>query len=422
MHRNTVMAMQTNATVKSSHHILHNFDLITRYLGGMLPNGIQFVTLIHRIFREDLLGVARLLLIAVVLAIGVSFALLNLFANHAVDAAIPKSVVPLMQVTTQTVQYQDHFVTTRRFSGPIEANSSIDVAFEESGRVVVVEAQDGAIVSQGDVLARLDIEMFRADQNSLQELLTEAQAEVTLIEEIVSRHASLRKRNLAQADAFDNAKISLVQARSRKADLQRQLTQLDIRLRRSVLRAPFSGRISHTYVNGGSIVAMHTPIVRLISDGPLEARIGVDTALIKYFRVGDATEVRLREQKIPARVSAILPDVNPVTQTQSILVELDSKTTAALSGAIVSLEMKQMVPETGVTLPLTALRDGVRGLWEVLVAVPDGEKYRVAIEAVQVLHTYNDSVYVRGTFTEGARVITAGQHRVVPGQRVTLAP
>ena len=136
----------------------------------------------------------------------------------------------------------------------------------------------------------------------------------------------------------------------------------------------------------------------------------------------DSSELSLREQKIPARVSAILPDVNPVTQTQSILVELDSKTTAALSGAIVSLEMKQMVPETGVTLPLTALRDGVRGLWEVLVAVPEGEKYRVSIEAVQVLHTYNDSVYVRGTFTEGARVITAGQHRVVPGQRVTIAP
>ncbi len=380
------------------------------------------MTLSDRIFRHDFLGAARLLSITAVLMAGGSFALLNLFANQAVDAAAPPPVDTSMLVTTQAVRYQDQFVTTRRFSGPIEANSSIDVAFEESGRVVAVEAQDGAFVTQGDVLARLDVEMFRADQNALQTLLTETEAELALIEKIVARHASKVQKNLVEADAIDTAKISLVQARSRKADLQRQLTQLDIRMRRSVLRAPFSGWVSHTYVNAGSIVAMHSPVVRLISDGPMEARIGVDATLINHFRVGDTTEVRLREQKVTARVRAILPDVNPVTQTQSILVEFDSKATAALPGAIVSFEMKQVMPETGVTLPLTALRDGVKGLWEVLVAVPDGDAHRVAVEAVQVLHTNNNSVYVSGTFTEGALVITGGQHRVVPGQRINLAP
>lgn len=375
-----------------------------------------------RNFPYDFWGTAIQPCIYGLLVIVGCFALLNLFADQTVDAAAPLPNLPVTQVTTQTAEYQDHFVTTRRFSGLIKAQRTIDVAFEESGRVVEVTAQDGAFVSQGEVLARLDVEMSRAEYDALKDVLIEAQAEITLIEEIVKRHDSEGRKNHAQADARDNAKISLAQARSRQADLQRQLTQLEIRLRRSVLRAPYAGWVSHTYVNGGNIVGAQAPIVRLISDGPLEARIGIDTALIDNFRIGNATEVHFRGQTIPAIVRAVLPDMNPVTQTQSILVELDTQATAVPPGAIVSLEMQQAIPEAGVTLPLTALRDGVRGLWEVLVAVPDAGGYRVAVEAVQVLHTNNASVYVAGTFTDGAHVITAGQNRVVPGQRVGLAP
>ena len=65
----------------------------------------------------------------------------------------------------------------------------------------------------------------------------------------------------------------------------------------------------------------------------------------------------------------------------------------------------------------------MRGLWAVYVAdAADGETAVLERRELEVLHQEADRVFVRGTLADGERVVVGGRHRLVPGQRVRVAP
>ena len=80
-----------------------------------------------------------------------------------------------------------------------------------------------------------------------------------------------------------------------------------------------------------------------------------------------------------------------------------------------ALEQREEV--AGHWLPAGVLARGVRGLWSVF-AVENG---RIVRHHVELLHTEDDRVLVRGTLDETSRVVTGDLDRVVPGQAARVA-
>ncbi|MEN9230746.1 MAG: HlyD family efflux transporter periplasmic adaptor subunit [Thermostichus sp. DG02_5_bins_236] len=72
--------------------------------------------------------------------------------------------------------------------------------------------------------------------------------------------------------------ISAQQARVQQ--LQASLASLDVALSKSVIRAPFAGRIALGHVDEGTVVGSGQPVLRLVESGAWEARIGVPTHLL----------------------------------------------------------------------------------------------------------------------------------------------
>ena len=85
------------------------------------------------------------------------------------------------------------------------------------------------------------------------------------------------------------------------------------------------------------------------------------------------------------------------------------------------IELKSTVEERGAWVPLAALKEGRRGLWTILSTTTDGDIQVVAPEAVELLYATANKAFVRGTFEDGARIISRGTGRIVPGQRIALA-
>jgi hypothetical protein len=86
------------------------------------------------------------------------------------------------------------------------------------------------------------------------------------------------------------------------------------------------------------------------------------------------------------------------------------------------MEYRIEVKENGFWLPIKALVRGKRGLWSCYVAEPDSDSPQrslVVRRDVEILHNESDSVYVRGTLSDGDQVIIDGIHRVTAGQLVT---
>ncbi len=72
----------------------------------------------------------------------------------------------------------------------------------------------------------------------------------------------------------------------------------------------------------------------------------------------------------------------------------------------------------GYWIPLSAMTDGLRGVWNVFALNESNQELRIERRSVQVLYANNDHAFVTGAISNGERLVSDGLHRLVPGQAV----
>lgn len=340
-----------------------------------------------------------------------------LLATDAMAATAPVARMTT-SVSVAPLRAADHYSVLRRFSGRIEPNQTVDIAFDEPGKLAAILAVEGESVAAGTALASLDTELLEIERDRLVRLLATARDEKSITQSSLEREEARRKKTRETKAAIDNIRISLAQVSGRAADLEGQITMLDARIRRATLFSPFAGSISQHFADAGSSFEAGQPILRLIENGPRNVRIGVDATLSRDLSIGDELDLLIRADLVSARITAILPDIDPATQTRTVLFELQ-EAPVIVAGSVATMQIMQEIPAAGALVPISALRDGSRGLWEIIVAVPNGDTHRIAVEAVEILNVNDETAFIRGTFARDALVVTDGQHRLVPGQPVS---
>ncbi|MEW9922141.1 efflux RND transporter periplasmic adaptor subunit [Marimonas sp. MJW-29] len=338
-------------------------------------------------------------------------------ATDAMAAIRPVTRIPT-SVSVAPLHAADHYSVLRRFSGRIEPNRTVDIAFDEPGRLAALLADEGQSVVAGTALAKLDTELLQTERFRLVRLLATANEERRILQTSLEREESLSKKDRTAMSTIDHLRISLAQVSGRTADLEGQITMLEARIRRATLFSPFSGSISQHFADFGSSFEAGQPILRLIEDGPRNVRIGIDAKLCRDLSIGDEHDLLIGAELVAARITAILPDLDPATQTRTVLFELQEDP-VIIAGSVATVQMTQEIAARGAQVPISALRDGSRGLWEIMVAQPDGDAHRIAVEAVEILNVNDETAFVRGTFDRDALLVTEGQHRLVPGQTVS---
>ncbi len=394
----------------------------------------------------------------------------------------------ILPVETMRLQAVDSYATSRVYTGEMVARRSSDLGFERSGTVIELLADEGDIVAAGEPLARLDTRDLAAQrqqleaekrrvQAQLQELETGPRAEdiaaaegavsdlnnqLSLAQLQANRRAELYAKGAisreeldektfgarAIADRLQQAQSQLEELRNgtRSEQLAAQVAQvdqidarieaIDVSLDKSVLLAPFAGKVSARAVDEGTVVSGAQLVMKLVENGAMEARIGVPEQMAQRLVVGDRQSIQVSTRTYPAVVTARLPEVDEVSQTVTVVLEVaaDEDLTNNLTiGATARMPMAEQQSASGYWLPSTALIAGERGLWSVYALVKDegADAYRVARRDVEVLHTESDQTdaqtagssesraFVRGLVAQGDRIVTSGTHRVVAGQLVT---
>ncbi|MEM7139094.1 MAG: efflux RND transporter periplasmic adaptor subunit [Myxococcota bacterium] len=332
--------------------------------------------------------------------------------NHAAAAAAP------LRVETLRVEPLEDYEVRRVFSGIVRSRRASRLGFERGGLVSKVLVDEGDQVEEGQLIARLDTAQLRAARKRIIAALAEAQAGVGISTLTADRLSQLADEEFISRQSADEAKFGLEAANAKKLELQAALAQVDVDLRKSRLLAPFSGIVSARMVDEGTVVAAGTPVVRFRESDQKEAVVGVPTFVA--IPVGTEQELELGGTVVRASVTAIVDDVDARTRTVTVIVALPDDVPAA-DGEMVRLVHRRRVDGSGFWIPTTAMTEGFRGTWTVYSIKPEGEDQVVAREAVEVLHTETDRVFVRGTLEPGDRIIATGLHRVVPGQRVLVA-
>ncbi|MDR3747830.1 MAG: efflux RND transporter periplasmic adaptor subunit [Acidobacteriota bacterium] len=247
--------------------------------------------------RWRILGL--LILLALVAAGGLYF----MRARPAFGATEVETVRPSIQTSSSP----DAGAPILTASGYLVARKQSVVSSKIQGRISQLLVEEGSVVKEGDVLARLDnadliaaISKAKADIEYAKADLAEAQRQARLQE-------GLFKDKVTSQDALDaaKAKVNLAQATivQYEANLQVQQSYLDF----STVRAPFAGVVVKKMTEVGESVAPIPPgvnistssgaIVAIADMNSLEAEVDVNESNVAQLSSGQPAEITV--QAIP---------------------------------------------------------------------------------------------------------------------------
>jgi RND family efflux transporter MFP subunit len=218
--------------------------------------------------------------------------------------------------------------------GVVVARESVEVKADSQGRLQSMRVSIGDAVKKGDPIATLDTSLAAQDLEMARSVLSGSQADLRRasaeLAEAVARNDRRQKNpdffskeDLAQAALqAKTAQAAYEVARSRAAEQEGRVRQLQTTLSHNEIRAPFDGRVAARFVDPGAVVGPGSPLVRLISAGDLLVRAAVPPEEARRLKVGDPVAIDVRAQgfRIAGTLQRIAPEVDAVSQM--VLVEV----------------------------------------------------------------------------------------------------
>lgn len=333
------------------------------------------------------------------------------------DAGARQVTAPPVPVRAMTVTLEQGYAVTRRFTGQIEAARRAELGFELGGRIAEVLVEEGGTVPAGAVLARLDTAALVPERAALEAELAALSAAAELARLTLARNDTLAGKGFRSTAAQDDARLALARAEAAMAAIRARISGVDVRLDKSVLKAPFAARIGARMADPGQTVAEGQPVLTLFEDADPLLRTGLPPDLAAGLQEGESVTVEAGGLALSAKIKHIRPDLDPTTRSRSVVFSLPGSGPQALGETAVVI-LESTVPEPGYWAPLTALREGARGSWSVMALEETAEGERTVPAAVEVIHAEGARVYLRGDLPSGARIVAEAPDRVAPGQRV----
>jgi len=209
--------------------------------------------------------------------------------------------------------------TMRRFVDAIEAvgtanaRESVVISANVTERVKALHFHDGQAVKKGQILAELSLSEETADLAEAQARLKEAQLQLERVQQLAERGYATRAnldQRIAERDAAE-ATMQSIQAR------------IDDR----IIRAPFSGIAGLRNVSPGIIVTAGTPLVEISDISTIKLDFTIPEAYLSQVDVGQQVQARVsafNNQLFTGRITAIDPQVDPVTRSASVRALIDN--------------------------------------------------------------------------------------------------
>jgi multidrug efflux system membrane fusion protein len=337
-----------------------------------------------------------------------------LAACHGKQEASP-DIRPVRTAIVGTGVYGDNLT----YTGEVRARHESDLGFQVAGKLIARPAEVGAHVTVGTVLAQLEPADEKVALDSAQSAVSAAQAELAraLSEEGSYRH--LLERGLTTRTTYIEQQTATKTARSR---LEQAQASFDLRRRQlnyTTLRADEAGVITRVSADVGTVLAQGQAVVTLAQPSELDVVFDVaDTQVdaVRNAKTVAAALLSARDKPLVAAVREVSPSADPITRTYRVKCTLPGQPPGWRLGlnTIVTLEAGHTT--ASIRIPSTALyeKDRKSAVW----IVKDDQA--VELRPIVVARYDTDSVEVSSGLRSGERIVTAGVHKLLAGQKVRL--
>lgn len=340
---------------------------------------------------------------ALLIAAGVAAIAVTRENSRSSAATGPAAALTVTEATARRVSWP----TTVEASGAIAAWQEASIGTQIGGyQLVDVRVNVGDRVRRGQVLARLDPALLKAEEAQLRASYDEAEA---------NRQRALSLQ--ASGGVSDQDVLQYVtQARSAAAGLAAKRLQL----RYTSVVAPDDGIISARTATLGAVAPAGQEFFRLIRQGRLEWRGELTAPQLARVRSGQQILLDLPDgTRATARVRQTAPAVDERSRLGVVYAEIAGGSLAR-AGMYVGGRI-EMSEQAAITVPAQSvvIRDGRN--YVLKLARPEAAP-RVSLQRVSLGRRRGEEVEIVSGLAEGARVVVQGAGFLNDGDIVRLAP
>ncbi|MDQ0458178.1 efflux RND transporter periplasmic adaptor subunit [Rhizobium paknamense] len=311
--------------------------------------------------------------------------------------------------------------------GTVKPVNSVVVRAQVSGRITEIGFQEGQDIKAGDVIARLDDALYRAQFDQAvakkaqdEALLENAIVEFARLQRLAGNSAATQQQLEAQQSQVAQYKA---QVQSDQAAIEAAQAQLDY----TTIRAPIDGRTGIRNVDIGNTVASGdtTGIVTLSQIRPItvifsvpQQELGrVNAAQAKGPLTVDVFGDDGKTALASGRLTVVDNQVDATTGTVKLRAEFTNEALTLWPGAFVNARLLVETLRNVLTIPSAAVQRGPGGTYCYIVR----DDNTVRIQAVDVT-MQDDRIAVIGKgVREGEKVVTTGFARLQDGSEVRVS-
>lgn len=346
-------------------------------------------------------NVKTIVIVILVLAV-LAFIKLKFFAGKQTGAPNQQKAKGAVVVTGYVVQPEmmNDNITA---SGTILANKEVLLVPETSGKIISINFNEGSVVSQGDMLVKIN-------DADLQAQLKRLRLQEKLAADTEARNKKLLEAGGVSQEVYDGV---LTQYNSIKAEIELVMAQIA----KTEIRAPFTGKIGLLNVYEGSYVNQSTTIASIQQVTPLKIDFHIPEKYASYVKPGQVFPFFIEGDttRYTANVIAVEPKINVSTRTLQIRAITPNTKGNIFPGVYANVEFPVSQSGSVIMVPTQAVIPILKG--QKLFVSNNGKAKEVVIKTGL---RKEDKIQVTEGLTIGDTVIVTGIMQLKPGMPMQI--
>ena len=358
-----------------------------------------------------------LVLVAVLITVA-TVAALKAYGRDDVEPAATTAAtqVPTLTVSVETVR-PETITPSISATGTVAAWQQASIGAQASGlQLTEVLVTEGDHVQAGEVVARLDASLLKAELAAQKAAVAQAQATLDAALSAAARADRLMTSNAISAETAEDRATTVKTSRALLDQAQADADKLQAQIAQTAILAPFDGIVSSRPAVTGAIVQAGTELMKIIRDGRLEVGVLVPEKDLAAVSVGQpATVVDAAGRSSKGQVSSIAETVNSTTRLATVYVSL-SQGSGLRPGMFARVEIATAASQQlSVAEAALVWQDGKPAVFVV------DEAGKVNARPVATGARQNGRVAVSSGLSQGDSVVIAGAGFLNDGNLVRVA-
>jgi membrane fusion protein (multidrug efflux system) len=304
----------------------------------------------------------------------------------------------------------------------------VEVRARVEGFLEKIAFREGQDVKAGDLLYQIEKVQFQSQVDQAKANLASAEAEATNAQLQYNRQFELSRHQFSPQATVDQNKAALDTARAKVLQTQAALTQAQVNLDYTDIRAPIAGRIGRTAYTLGNLVNPASGVLAtIVSQDPIYVLFPVSVRDLEIIREARRTEegglakieIRLRlpnGSEYPHRGVWNLTDPQVDQQTDTLIMRatVPNPERQLVDGEFVTAIIRERREEPRLVIAQAAVQIDQSGSYVLVV----DDQHKVEQRRIQTGPNRDTDVVITSGLKEGEKVVVDGIQKVRPGQVV----